>query len=597
VAGPGAPTWRAAPAALVIHALLVLWLTWPLVARVGAELPNTRLACRVDTLLAGWTLAWETHALATDPSRVLDANIYHPDPHALLYGPTFLAALPIFAPAFLATGNPVLALNLSFLVGLVLTAAALHVVAYRWTASHLAGAIAGLVFLTTRWTLQWWLPTAPPFALLELFPFIILVASRPFRGARDAVVLAVLVAAQGLTDVRYTTAAIVLPLGVLAAFRLALPRTRAAGARTAVAVALGLVLLAPIFAVHFDVRRRNPAIEEQTVWTIPPMPVRLPGGLMDENAPTGVPLASLVLIIAGAALRWTGRGREATPDAAWHHAALWTIAGSFFAISAFYTPSGAVVRMPFTVLLDRLGLQLVLRAPLRLGLGALMGAALLAALAFATCAATIARAARPGALRALAFAAVATTLVAEYRWGLPGGWRPPIPAAYPLAAPPAMAPAIADVLRAAPAPTLELPAAIPFQQTPAMWRSIGGWWPLVNGYSGYFPAAFPERMALAARLPDAAALGALVRDTQLAWVVVRTGDMGFSPARTVWGDLAARPSGALRLVARAGADLLFAVAPRASELGVDELERALGRVDDREHDQDDVEEHERVVTE
>jgi hypothetical protein len=225
-----------------------------------------------------------------------------------------------------------------------------------------------------------------------------------------------------------------------------------------------------------------------------------------------------------------------------------------------------------------------------------MGAALLAALAFATCAATIARAARPGALRALAFAAVATALVAEYRWGLPGGWRPPIPAAYPLAAPPTMSPAIADVLRTAPAPTLELPAAIPLQQTPAMWRSIGVWWPLVNGYSGYFPAAFPERMALAVRLPDAAALGALVRDTGLAWVVVRTGDMGFSPARAVWGDLAARPSGALRLVAQAGADLLFAVAPRASKLGVDELERALGRVDDREHDQDDVEEHERVVT-
>ncbi len=589
-------TWRAALVAVATHTLLVVWLTWPLVAHVGTQLPNTRLACRVDTLLAGWTLAWETHALATDPSRVLDANIYHPEPHALLYGPTFLAALPIFAPAFLATGNPVLALNLSFLVGLVLTAAALHVVAYRWTGSHLAGTIAGLVFLTTRWTLWWWLPTAPPFALLEIFPFIILLASRPPRHARDAAGLGVLVAAQGLTDVRYTTAAIVLPLGVLGVFRLALPRTRAAGARTAAALGLGLLLLAPVFALHFDVRRRNPAIEEQTVWTIPPTPVRLPGGLMDENAPTGVPLASLLLIVAGAALRWTARGREATPDAAWRHAALWTIAGTFFAVNAFYTPSGTVVRMPLTVLLDRLGLQLVLRAPLRLGLGALMGTALLAALAFTTCAAAVARAARPGALRALAFAAVATAFVAEYRWGLPAGWRPPVPAGYPLAVPPAISPAIADVLRATPAPTLELPTAIPLQQTPAMWRSIGGWWPLVNGYSGYFPAAFPERMTLAARLPDAAALEALVRDTGLAWVLVRTGDMGFSPARAVWGELAARPSDALRLVARAGTDFLFAVAPRASELGVDELERALGRVDDREHDQDDVEEHQRVVT-
>jgi hypothetical protein len=46
------------------------------------------------------------------PTALFDANALYPAPRTLFYGPTAFGALPMFAPAFLATGNPTLALNL-----------------------------------------------------------------------------------------------------------------------------------------------------------------------------------------------------------------------------------------------------------------------------------------------------------------------------------------------------------------------------------------------------------------------------------------------------------------------------------------------------
>ena len=93
----------------------------------------------------------------------------------------------------------------------------------------------------------------------------------------------------------------------------------------------------------------------------------------------------------------------------------------------------------------------------------------------------------------------------------------------------------------------------------AMFESIGGWWPLLNGYGGFFPAAFPERMRLAERLPDAVALEEFRRATGVAYVLVR-GDMPAARG-AAWEALAKRGAGAgLRFVTRDGATLLFAVA-------------------------------------
>src|SRR5262245_48752496 len=116
--------WRIASAAacLAIYVAAFAWLTWPLAAHLTTHLPDSTPACRFDTLFTGWLLSYETHRLTSEPLALPQANIYAPTPNALLYGPTCAAALPFFAPTYLAIGNPTLALNLLFLAGAALTA-------------------------------------------------------------------------------------------------------------------------------------------------------------------------------------------------------------------------------------------------------------------------------------------------------------------------------------------------------------------------------------------------------------------------------------------------------------------------------------------
>jgi hypothetical protein len=95
----------------------------------------------------------------------------------------------------------------------------------------------------------------------------------------------------------------------------------------------------------------------------------------------------------------------------------------------------------------------------------------------------------------------------------------------------------------------------------AMFESIGRWQPVLNGYGGFYPAAFPARMELAERLPDIAALQELVRSTGVELVVVR--GTFLSPTDMGRWEKAAQQggSGSFRLVARDGPDMLFSVVP------------------------------------
>src|SRR5262249_50079750 len=149
-----------------------------------------------------------------------NANIYHPTPHALFYGPTGFGALPLFAPVYLTTANPTLATNVLLLGGVALTATAIHMVAARWTGSALAGLVAASTLLTTRWMLWEWIPTAPHAAVLFYFPSIILLASDPGPRRRTLVALAVLAALQCLADITYVAPAVLVPLGTLGVWRL-----------------------------------------------------------------------------------------------------------------------------------------------------------------------------------------------------------------------------------------------------------------------------------------------------------------------------------------------------------------------------------------
>ena len=95
--------WHPAEAALwlALYGLVVTWLTWPLLPNAASHLPVPNSFNPFDSPRLAWSLAWQSHhALALDPAAWLGGNIYHPAPHALLYGPLGLGLLPYFLPTF-----------------------------------------------------------------------------------------------------------------------------------------------------------------------------------------------------------------------------------------------------------------------------------------------------------------------------------------------------------------------------------------------------------------------------------------------------------------------------------------------------------------
>jgi hypothetical protein len=538
--------------ALPAFALLVLAATWPLGAHPGSLLADVQPACRFDAIYSMWVLAWQSHALADAPWTLLDANIYWPTPHALFYGPTGVGALPLFAPVFLTTENPVLALNVTFLGGVVLTAWSLHLVVVHWTDRWLAGFVAGACFLATRWVLWSWIPTAPHHAVLYWLPLIVLLASTPATSFREAALLGAVVALQGAVDIVYVAPALFVPLGLLATVRLVNARTRAAGVRLAGALALAAIALAPLYVAALEVRLANPGLAEQTLWKHPGLPpILLPWSYLAANYPTALPAAAFALIAVGV---W--RRRDTAPVEAWRHAAFWTITGVVMATSPVVMWRWQTFTLPHA----SLPIYEVIRAPGRLGVVALIGGSLLTGLGFAACV----RGA--SALRALTVAVVALGgMYVGYRNGL--GWsdHAALPPAYVTQQPPAPDAKIGLALRNGSGPVLEVPTSVygklPGRHVRAMFRSIMHWRPLLNGYASYWPAGFEERMALADRLPDPDALATLRRETGLTTIVVHANEFEDPAVRDAWRAAATSGRRDLRLVGTVDGAMLFAVMP------------------------------------
>lgn len=585
---------------VVLYAVLLLWLTWPLGAHLGTHLPDTGLSRRYDNLLIGWALSHESRALISDLRTFPDANAYYPARRALFYGEAGFGALPYYMPVFLLSGNPTLALNVTFLLCIALTAAAIHWVVVRWGGSHLGGFVAAWTFLTTRWVLWRWIPSAPNYGVLQYLPFIVFHAAVDGPGVRRALALLGLVLLQSLSSF-YVAAAVLLPLLALALVRLARRATRRAGLRLLAIVAGASLANLAIYSGPLLVRSENPLLKSQSVWrdTVK-LPIPLGELLGGFHSPLTVPISALVLVCASAVMAARRRGDAGPRRQAWLHCTLWVAVGVLASPTPITTYHQRPIALPHALLARWTPAYDIIRVPPRLGIGALIALVILVGIAFTECARWMTERKRLPAALALVLAGL---MYAEYSRGkaLAGLLEAPMLPRYPLTpAISADSPLMAR-LREPGGPLLELPVGLarggdvffdaPFQAQ-AMYRSILHRRPILNGYNGYWPAGFPERMVLARRLPDRAALVALRQETGLALVLVhvkqfgvperdmcrlgkswsrRTGRATFpfactvapgAPERTAWLALA-RQGGRddLKLLAREGSDLLFVVTP------------------------------------
>lgn len=577
---PGATArFRHLLSALVLYAVLVTFLTWPLVPGAARELPDTARACRFDSLLVTWALAHQSRAIVSAPEQYFEAGIYHPTPSALLYGEAAFGGLPYFFPVFAASGNPTLAINFTFIVSVILAAFALHYVLFTWTGSFLGGFVAGWTFLMTRWVLWSWAPCAPNYAILVYFPLVILLAERPVRRLTDSLRLGGLVFLQGLSSV-YVAASVLAPLALLGLGRWIARRGHEHGGRLFVTTLFAALALAAVYGSYLIVSPANPELSRQSVWAFFSPVTRLPWAFFERSRPTAIPVAALALIAAGTVAFLLGRGTPGHGDRRrhWGHAAFWFAMGVVLSLDPVVRWGEQTIWLPQRVLELTTPLYDIIRLPYRLGIGALVGGSLLAGLAFVE----LSRRAPARTVAQRAFAGVlllifAGGMYAEYAWGF---GAPPVrglralPRSYPRQPAVDGSSPLVPILRETKGALLEFPIRMANErpasppQTRAMYRSIFHRRPLVMGYSGYWPAGYLDTVDLARRVPDPVAVETLRREAGLGTILLHVPTLSASEKGRWMPIVEAGGSPSLRLLGRDEAgSILFAVGPPADEPG------------------------------
>jgi len=136
-------------ASFVLFLLLAIVHTWPLVTDPGRLSRNDTH----DTVHHEWILAWDAHAVATDPLNLFNTNTFYPERDTLAYSDHIIVQGLIAAPLLWAGASPVLAYNLVLIFGLALTGWTTSLVISRWTSNRMAGLLSGSLMAFNAMTL------------------------------------------------------------------------------------------------------------------------------------------------------------------------------------------------------------------------------------------------------------------------------------------------------------------------------------------------------------------------------------------------------------------------------------------------------------
>jgi hypothetical protein len=561
-------TWLAFVA---LYTAIALWcfrpIAWrPLDTIPGIEVRNVAsLSMQADIYQVLWILAAGTRQLITNPAHPFDAPAFYPEARALTFAEHLFGHQLLFAPGFLASGNPVLALNLSVVASMVLLAIGIHLLIRRWGGGHAAAVLGAVLVLCaprrvgggaflvhTLW--QYYMP----FALLFFDRYL---ERRRWPDLALGVSALVL---QTLTTYYVGYAALIM-VGVFLLWHLR--QSPGAVLRSAVGIGLGIVVIAAVSYPYLVTFRQlgepaatgwaglgmlfgTPAyITWHAVGVLPVLGTLLLLALRRRRpelvrpAPCGALLAIAgvgYLLALGPTILVPRKPLEAL-------AAIWdllTIAD--VAVLAPRTAARAAdavrVPMPYALLALVVPGFAMLRGSGRFGvlpatllpITAALGAGYLGTLLRA-------RNLLPLALAAFVLVRVPPIPVHEvevngrvppaYEWlRAHGGGRPLLDAPYVEGVPGI------------------------YTNCRAMYFSIYHRLPLLNGYGSHVPKRFADRVPVMARLPDREAAMQLCAETGLKWVLVH--QEGMWPAnRSRW---AAVPD-VLRVAATFGSDVVYEV--------------------------------------
>ena len=530
---------------LAAYSALTVWWLWPLptVWRThSAYFYEDYRPAVADFYLILWALAWDCHALVTAPWRLFDANAFYPAALSLAYSEHFLGYVPLFAPTYWVTGNPILALNVLVFATYPLCAIAMYALARRWMDPP-AAAVAGYFYAFSLF--RYWMPPHVHQLGVQWLPLTLLFTERWLEGARarDAVWLGAVLLLQALSSF-YLAYALAIAYGTYLAlalwrWRRSLDQRRLLGIALAAGVTAGVL---GVTAVPYLTLRRLGLIPsygdggEVFVGLVPyfaAIPVReyLRGRGV---GPVGYALAVIAL------LPWQARRWPRLVGV------ILAVVGTVAAFGPGIWVAGRLVPWsPYRLLMEWVPGFSSVRAPSRFLVITQLGVALLAGLGLGR----LLQRLRPR----LAYpAAVVTAAAALASFGP----FPQLPLHAEIASD-----AVPSVYRwlaahGAGRALLELPAGDSVASAQRMYMSTYHWLPIVDGYSAYPPASARYLQGIAAGLPAPSSLQQLVDAADIGWILVHR-DRLPEPRRIAWeGTL---PAG-LERAGLWGDDLLLRVA-------------------------------------
>ncbi|HJU76125.1 MAG TPA: hypothetical protein VJ717_20460 [Gemmatimonadaceae bacterium] len=463
--------------ASLIFILLTVAMTWPQAAQL-----STHAWDHFDVYFNLWRLRWIAHALASSPTHLFDGNIFYPESGALTLSDALLVEGLLGAPLFWVGLPPVLVHNLLLLAGIVGSALGMFMLARHLTGSYGAGLLAGAIFAFVPYRFDHYMHMELQWAMWIPWTFWALDRALETGAPRYGALTGLFVGLQMLSSIYY---GIFLSLLLVLVATLLLVTKRGRDLRRASAsVAIGAAIAAficalyaiPYLSTHEKVGNRS----ELDIATFSARPSSYLFGTpenwlyRDKFEGRGMPerrlfpgITAAVLALAGLLLR--------SPNA--------TSLVYLLAMIAAFELSLGIRGYSYMFLHAHVPILGGLRAPARFGIFVVFFLGALAAFGYAAIESSV----RPQARRIIGAIAVTVALV-EY-------WVAPLPLIEYPNKPPLLYQWLAQQ---PPGVVVELPMPIPNQLTGAdaeiAYMSTFHWKPVVNGYSGYFPRSYLQRL-------------------------------------------------------------------------------------------------------
>jgi hypothetical protein len=481
-------------AATVLFAVLTVVLTWPQAAHLATHARDHH-----DVYFNLWRLAWMAHALANPRVDLFDGNIFYPEARTLTYSDAMVVEGLFGAPLFALGLPPVLIHNLLLLGAIVASATGIFVLARHLTGSAAAGVVAGTIFAFVPFRFEHYMHMEMQWTMWMPWAFWAMHRTFETRIWRYGLLTGLFVSLQMLSSIYYGVFLVVL-LGVVTAYLLLSQRLSDMPAVTSrlAPAALVVALLCGTYAVPYMATKKEVGgrgTREVMLYSARPSSylVATPDNVVygEAFASRGRPerrlfpgALAVALAIAGLFLRPPARTSTAI--------------AYLLGLVLAYEMSLGLSGYSFRFLVDRFEVFQGFRAIARLGIFVVFFLAILAAWGYAAIASL-----RGMPRRALLCLTVAI-LVVEYRV------RPLYLVPYPNHAPPLHA-WLATQPRGVVA-ELPMPDEVPGSDPRTAYLSTFHWQPIVNGYSGFVPQSYLDRVDAVRRFPEEKAIERLRRD-------------------------------------------------------------------------------------